>query len=391
MNRRIAVISPYAPPADGISDHSAQLVLAWQQEGYEVRVFAPSFRLIGRRRPDEAGTNVFRVFGALPRRSTVAQIVDFDPDFVFVQFAVPALHRSLLSTIAAIRSLRRSGRSVVVAFHEVSRDHSRLKWIAEALYGAVRSTSSTWLTFSQSESAALEKLSFTNVHQLPLGCPPVYRRAKAESRSRSASEIVDESSAIIAAFGFITFSKGTDLLITAVGQLKSSGFNVLLKIAGTVRHRRSIFKWFERKDRKYLRSIQAQVLRNGLTQQTEFIGHVPGEEVAKFLNEVDAVVFPYRSATQSAAAAQALSAGAAIIASQTPGLGDSLGDAARYFNHNDPEALANAIRELLLSEKEPQRLRSRAIAKATLEQHAIVAAAIARLAGPRSDRERGDS
>lgn len=75
---------------------------------------------------------------------------------------------------------------------------------------------------------------------------------------------------------------------------------------------------------------------------------VPECEVAELLAWADALVLPYREASQSGAAAAALAAGRWVVATRVGGLGEQLHglDSARLCEP-DPEALAGAISSLI--------------------------------------------
>lgn len=91
---------------------------------------------------------------------------------------------------------------------------------------------------------------------------------------------------IILFFGFIRRYKGLDILLEAMAtaQLKSAG--IKLMVAGE----------FYEDEKPYLEQIEKLQLSNSLILKTDFI---PDSEVKYYLCAADAVIQPYRNATQS--------------------------------------------------------------------------------------------
>lgn len=78
---------------------------------------------------------------------------------------------------------------------------------------------------------------------------------------------------------------------------------------------------------------------------------VPEDEVGALLTWADALVLPYREASQSGVAAAALAAGRAVVSTNVGGLGEQLADSTRaLLCPPEAAALATAIRALLAGE-----------------------------------------
>jgi glycosyltransferase involved in cell wall biosynthesis len=162
-------------------------------------------------------------------------------------------------------------------------------------------------------------------------------------------------------FGFLHPDKGIEHLIDAVAELAVDPGRppVRLVIAGAVRPRTGPFRWFGRADRTYEQELRARAEAHGLGHRVEFAGYVPDHRLAALLGGATLVVAPYVRSTQSGALTLAAGAGAAIIASDLPGLQESLGDGAHWVPTADPPALAKALTELLDSPARRQELRER--------------------------------
>ncbi len=96
----------------------------------------------------------------------------------------------------------------------------------------------------------------------------------------------DDSDIVLLFFGYIRKYKGLDILIEAFSELTKQHNNVKLLVAGE----------FYEKPEFYHHLIEKFRLQDKVKMFNEFI---PNEEVAKYFQSSDAVVLPYRSATQS--------------------------------------------------------------------------------------------
>src|ERR1019366_7260995 len=133
---------------------------------------------------------------------------------------------------------------------------------------------------------------------------------------------------LVLSLGLTQADKGTRLLVASM-----SGITRLLKgdvqflIAGSPRARRGIFRLMGHNDRKFQRILTRGA--NSLTGVSiEMCGFVPDEDVSALFFLASAVVLPYRRATQSSVANEALSARAVIVASDIYELSSDLGPAA---------------------------------------------------------------
>ncbi len=101
-------------------------------------------------------------------------------------------------------------------------------------------------------------------------------------------------------------------------------------------------------------ALPAQAGRLGLGSRVRFrFGWVPEDEVTRLLAAADLVVLPYRSGSQSAVAPLAMAHGRPVLATETGGLAEMVGEGGVIVQPGDPEALANALARL----GDPDRLR----------------------------------
>lgn len=168
------------------------------------------------------------------------------------------------------------------------------------------------------------------VHPLPPDDPPVADRAQARARFGLTDEIL-----AVVCFGLIRPYKGVDVLLEAVASLPA-GSPLMLLLAGE--------PW----------GAGAEVLRARLSR-ADLAGRVharlewiPEQEAAQWFAAADAAVLPYRSATGSAVAAQALGAGLPVVGTRVGGIAEVVEDGVSglLVPPGDATALAGALQRL---------------------------------------------
>lgn len=152
------------------------------------------------------------------------------------------------------------------------------------------------------------------------------------------------STPLVALIGQIRHDKGLDVLLRATHRLLPELPNIRILVAG--RPRVDMAPYFE------------LVRRLDLSNVVEFrLGYLNEEELPALFRSATVVVLPYRSIDQSGVAVAACTFGKAIVASRCGGLEELVGEAENglLVPVDDPERLADAIRELVLDR--PQRAR----------------------------------
>lgn len=109
-------------------------------------------------------------------------------------------------------------------------------------------------------------------------------------------------------------------------------------------------------------ALNRQIETLGIADRVSlYLDYVPNGDVAALLGMADVVVFPYRSATASGAAAAAQSLGRPVVATDVGGFPEAIQDGVTGFlvPPADPGALADAIAKTLA---DPERAREMALA-----------------------------
>jgi len=371
---RILVFSPYEPPSDGIARHTAQLVNAWDSAGHSVLVVSPGKSPARKEETIGHRSRVARSLGIVPRRRTWQDLVEFDPEMVFVQFAVSALSLNYWSVRSLCKKFMALQIPVVVAFHEPAREYNLLGFVTRQMYKAMARVTSVPIAFSFAGAQALvESGLFTSVVEVPHGTTGV--ATIAESDSERVRERYRVRTPLVLVLGFTSADKGTDVLLdAAAGIAERRAGRVQFLIAGSPRERRGLFKIMGRRDVACQRRLQDQASTMP-NVDIAFHGFVTDEDVAALLHEAHVVALPYRNITQSGIANLALSSRSVVVASDLPGLRSDLGDAAAYVKMGSPQALADEIVGLLGDDALPlrQQMRERAGDRALVNTYEKVA------------------
>jgi len=183
-------------------------------------------------------------------------------------------------------------------------------------------------------SEAVEK----DVARLLPGAPvrrvphPVYTQYGAAGRSREEARArAGLKGDVILFFGFVRRYKGLDVLVEAMPRVRA-GRDVTLVVAG---------EFYEP-----VEPLRARIAELGLESAVRVLDrYVPDEEVGDLVAAADAVVLPYRSATQSGVVLVAYAAGCPVISTAVGGLPEVVeeGVTGHLVAPEDPAALAGAI------------------------------------------------
>jgi glycosyltransferase involved in cell wall biosynthesis len=361
---RIVVVTPWAPPSDGIARYSANIARDWLDEGHEVIVLAPPTAASGEGELDGQVTLRRDLRRGVAFRPLLAELA---PDHIVVQFAVPALRWSAWMIRRILRAAEELQIPVTVAYHEASRDVGRLGVVGRRLYRGLAAQSARAVAFVPREAQVLESVGFTDVQLVPHG-----------TRRRDAvpGELVREryglSEAFVMSFGYVHPHKSFETFIDALALMDQP---VTALLAGSVRRRHGLFRLLGRVDEKYDALLAQRIAALPASVRLVRVGYLPDDDLRGLLQSADAVVIPYVETSQSGVAAEVLANSCVVVAAEVPGLTDMLHDAATYVPPRDPAALARALTELRASPAARAAARERAARWAEEESFAKTAAA----------------
>jgi glycogen synthase len=144
--------------------------------------------------------------------------------------------------------------------------------------------------------------------------------------------------------GRLVSDKGVDLLLRALGRLRSDGLTPDLTIVG------------DGPDMQSLRELTRELQLQG---QIVFAGRKSGEELARLLNEHRIMVIPSRWPEPfGIVALEGIACGCVVVASAGGGLKDAVGRSGITFENGKEEALAESLRRLLLDSELEKQLRA---------------------------------
>ena len=347
---KIVFVSPFPPAQDGIGTYSQTMITALQAAGHEARVVLP------RRQKHQSGD----VIGVLSSRRSGLMVLNdavmkWDPDIIHVQFAFAAFGartRALCSWLRLVHAA--TGIPVVVTMHEVTRDTSSLRRPIRVLYRSLATQCDHVIVHTR---AALDMLTGpigvprAKCHVIPHPEPTQPQAVSTPADLRVRFSLGDME--LLVAFGFVHVEKGLGDLVQALSILRNSGAcrldDVRLVIAGTVRPRHGLFRFFELRDHLHLARVLGIARRAGLYDNIVLTGWVPEADVAGWFQAAAAVVLPYRQAEQSGVAALANAFGVPVLASTAGGLGEQYVNSGWTFPPGDQLKLAEVLGRFLMT------------------------------------------
>lgn len=117
-------------------------------------------------------------------------------------------------------------------------------------------------------------------------------------------------------------------------------------------------------------ACRALAVSLGVAERVRFAGGVPHDDLPRWLAAADVMVLPSKSEGLANAWVEALACGTPIVICDAGGAGELLTDpVAGQIAEPQPEALANAIRQVLASPVDPQRVRA-SVASFTWQRNA---------------------
>jgi glycosyltransferase involved in cell wall biosynthesis len=292
---KIIILGPAHPLRGGIAIFNERLARQFQNEGHDVTIYSfslqyPDFLFPGTTQyssepaPADLKINI-KVNSVNPINWLAVgnEIKNLKPDLVVVRYWLPLMGPALGSILRRIKSNKHT-KIVCIADNVVPHekrfgDHAFTRYFIKPVDAFV----------TMSEKVLSDLRSFTQTKPAILQPHPLYDVfGNAVSKQEARTHLgIDQTTFVFLFFGFIRRYKGLDLLLEAFAKLKQLQIaNCKLLIAG---------EFYE--DRKqYDDLIEKLQLKDDLILKTEFIAD---SEVKYYLCSADAVVQPYRNATQS--------------------------------------------------------------------------------------------
>lgn len=338
---RIALISPFPPLKGGIARFSNRLLPALSEAGCQVlpvpfRRLYPRWLLNGRTAADSSlpvdtgSTFSLDLVNPLTWITTAIALRRIKPDVLLVAYWTGLLAPlcTVLRTITGIRTL--------VLLHNFT-SHERLP-AENLLQRLLRFSADGFVTLSASVQRELDATG----NRLPSISlfHPLYEPSSPEPHREVARQALglSDREKVLLFFGYVRRYKGLDLLLDAMAAVLRSDPAIRLVVAGE-------FIGSER----YYRDMAGRL---GIAGSVDFRpGYVPADEVGQLFAAADAVVLPYRSATQSGVVPLAFGYRVPVIACDAGDLSSQVehGVSGWIVDRPDAAALAEGILEFFRS------------------------------------------
>jgi glycosyltransferase involved in cell wall biosynthesis len=294
---KIIIIGPAYPLRGGLATFNQRLAKEFTDHGDACSVYSfslqyPSFLFPGKTQfsnePPPPGIKIHTVINSINPLNWIhvgKMIKNEKPDIIVVRFWIPFMGPALGTILRIVRKNKHT-KIVCIADNIIPHEHRAgdkpftryfLKH-CDAFITMSAKVLDDLRTFEKNKPATLVQ------HPLYDNFGDIISRSEA----RKKLSIGDDDNVILF-FGFIRKYKGLDILLDAMAilkNLKQDGGPIKLLIAGE----------FYEDEKPYQQQIDRLGIRNNLLLRTEFI---PDSEVKYYLCAADAVIQPYRNATQS--------------------------------------------------------------------------------------------
>ncbi|MCS6789737.1 MAG: glycosyltransferase [Bacteroidia bacterium] len=337
---RIAILGPAYPFRGGIAANAEYAAYTLQQLGQEVRLYTftvqyPRWLFPGKSQYWEGEPPFtlerYRMIHSLNPISwvqTAGHIARWKPDVVLAKFWLPAMGVSLGSILHLLRWLSPSTLRVALLHnlfpHERRKgDKPFTRYFLWAVQGGI----------AFSETVSREWRAFTQRPLLTLFLPTFHHFSKPSPKAEAAAFLkLPPEHTYFLFFGLVRPYKGLDILLEAWKDKRLQAIpNLRLLIAG---------ECYENPE-KYHSLLSSPELKQRVIWHE---GFVPDEKVPYYFSIADAVILPYRTATQSGIVQVAYHFERPIIATRVGGLPELVEDGASgLLCEPEPHSLAEAI------------------------------------------------
>jgi glycosyltransferase involved in cell wall biosynthesis len=291
--KSIIIIGPAHPLRGGLASYNERLARQFQNEGHEVTIYTfslqyPGFLFPGTTQyssePKPADLNIqIKINSVNPLNwlSVGNELKNVKPDVIVVRYWLPFMGPAL-GTILRLVKKNKHTKLVCIADNIIPHE-KRIGDVPFTNYFV--KPMDGFVTMSEKVLKDLKQFTAVPAQFVP---HPLYDNfgEKISKQEARAHLNIPANEFIFLFFGFIRKYKGLDLLLEAVAKLKEQRQQIKVLVAG---------EFYE--DRKqYDELIRHWNINDQLILRTDFI---PDSEVKYYLCAADAVVQPYRNATQS--------------------------------------------------------------------------------------------
>jgi glycosyltransferase involved in cell wall biosynthesis len=340
---RLALISPFFPLKGGIAHFSGLLAAAFRRQGDEVvpipfkslypRWLVPSPELLVAEDARLVLYNPFTWF------ETIRCLNALKPDVVLV-----AYWTGLLAPLCFVVR-RLTGIKMVVLLHNLS-SHESL-FFEPFMQRLLALSADGFLTLSQAVANEVS-VAMPEIPQLTLFHPVYEPEAVPPSALEARQQLqLDADAPVLLFFGYVRRYKGLDTLLRAMPAILQREPTLRLVVAGHFYENVAIYRQL--------------IDELGIASSVDiYAGYVDSDRTALLFAAADAVVLPYRSATQSGVVQLAYGHGLPVIVTPVGALPEMVrhGETGWIARDSSPEGCAAAVGEFLDSREKLPAMRS---------------------------------
>ena len=290
----IVIIGPGHPLRGGLATFNQRLAKEFIDQGHDCSIYSfslqyPSFLFPGKTQysdgPPPAGLTIHSAINSINPFSWMKigrRLKKERPDIIVVRFWLPFMGPALGTILRKVRKNKHT-RIICIADNVIPHekrvgDRSFTRYFLKSC--------DAFITMSEKVMTDLRK--FQPTKPAKLVSHPLYDNfgsiiTKQEARQKLG---VSSSELVVLFFGFIRKYKGLDLLLEAMADERIKKAGIKLMVAGE----------FYEDEKPYKEQIAKLGIKDQLILRTDFI---PDSEVKYYLCAADAVIQPYRNATQS--------------------------------------------------------------------------------------------
>lgn len=299
MKGSVVIIGPAYPLRGGLATFDQRLAREFLAEGYDCTLYSfslqyPDFLFPGTTQystdaPPEGLKILSRINSMNPLNwfSVGRELRRLRPDVVVVRFWLPLMGPAL-GTI--LRQVRQNRHTRIVAITDNVIPHEK-RFGDRPFTKYFLKSCDAFITMSEKVMADLRL--FQSVKPAQQVAHPLYDNFGAPITRETARQIlrdkgvdIGDHDRVLLFFGFIRRYKGLDIVLEAMADKRIGELGIRLLIAGE----------FYEEAAPYQEQIKQLGIADRLIQRTDFI---PDSEVRDYLCAADAVIQPYRNATQS--------------------------------------------------------------------------------------------
>jgi 1,2-diacylglycerol 3-alpha-glucosyltransferase len=348
----------YRPVVNGVVASVEALADGLRARGHEVYCFAP--RMPGY---EEADGPVFRMPSLpLPTRTayrlTLPLVSRRNLNGVIKRLSLVHVHSPFVTGWMGLRYARRYGMPLVYTYHTQLEAYAHYipfepratRFAAAQLTRTFANHADAVVVPTPAMAERLRELGVTvRIEVVPSGIDIARFGAGRRDEALRAGAGAGPSDRLLLYVGRLAKEKNIDLLFRALAYAGDASLKLVVAGEGPLRE-----------------ELEASARALGVAPQTTFLGIVPRNELPNFYASADAFVMPSTTETQGLVIAEALAAGAYVIAADAPQNREVLGGAGQVVPPT-PEAFARALCDLAARPAEAARAARKAAEGFSLE------------------------